>query len=178
MIWVTGDWHLWHENVCSLCNRPFSDVEAMNVKFQERINERVGAKDRLIVLGDLAFGPWERLAGWLDGLECKDLWVAWGNHDHTAERLYKNQPKYFNKVGDILEIKWEGKLIIACHYAMRTWRNSCHGSFHIYGHSHGGLSDAGNRSADVGVDTGIHYAPYEITDVLERLESRPFNPHH
>ena len=43
------------------------------------------------------------------------------------------------------------QLIVLCHYAFRVWRNAHHGSWHLYGHSHGSLPSAG-RSMDVGVD--------------------------
>jgi calcineurin-like phosphoesterase family protein len=26
MKWFTADWHLWHENMLHLCNRPFDDA--------------------------------------------------------------------------------------------------------------------------------------------------------
>jgi hypothetical protein len=41
--------------------------------------------------------------------------------------------------------------VILCHYGMRVWPASHHGSVHFYGHSHGRLPGYG-RSRDVGVD--------------------------
>ncbi len=40
------------------------------------------------------------------------------------------------------------------HYAQRVWEHSHHGSWHVYGHSHGSLpDDIKSKSIDVGVDT-------------------------
>ncbi|MCX6365194.1 MAG: hypothetical protein NTX57_00570 [Armatimonadetes bacterium] len=75
-------------------------------------------------------------------------------HDKTADRMKES----FGWVRDYYELKVEdadapsGKQrIVLCHYAFRVWRNAHHGSWHLYGHSHGSLPGAG-RSMDVGVD--------------------------
>ena len=62
------------------------------------------------------------------------------------------------------------------HYAHRTWRNSVHGAFHLYGHSHGDLPGLG-RSMDVGVDAN-DYAPISIAAVVEKLSVAGITDHH
>lgn len=166
--WFTGDLHLWHHNIMKLCGRPFADDEAQANHLRDAINFDVGPRDRLVILGDLAMGRPERLAAWLDTLRCKNLVMVWGNHDDTTERLYKREPKRFLKVGDIVEIKWQNQLIVCCHYPMRSWRNSCHGSYHVHGHVHGQLPRLG-RSMDVGVDANVGFRPYPLEEVVMQL---------
>ena len=75
--------------------------------------------------------------------------------------------------------------IILCHYAMRVWNNSHHGSIMLYGHSHGSLDaftpETSNptwigdqyfiknyRTMDVGVDTNNLY-PYHLDEIVEKM---------
>ena len=176
--WFTGDWHLFHRNVIALCNRPFVSLDEMHEVLQARINYRVKERDRLVVMGDLAFGRPAGLAKWLDGLKCKNLIVCWGNHDATAKKLHKLEPGRFKQTGDIIEIKWQRVKVVCCHYAMRTWRSSGKGALHVYGHSHGNLPVENNRSMDVGIDTNIYSAPYSLEEIIEQVGHQPFNPHH
>jgi calcineurin-like phosphoesterase family protein len=37
-LWVTSDWHLFHENILKHNNRPFSIVEEMNQKIFENLS--------------------------------------------------------------------------------------------------------------------------------------------
>ncbi len=51
------------------------------------------------------------------------------------------------------------------HYAMRVWNASHHGSWHLYGHSHGTLpDDITSLSFDIGVDSQ-HYKPLSYDEV-------------
>jgi calcineurin-like phosphoesterase family protein len=56
---------------------------------------------------------------------------------------------------------------------MRSWRNSCHGSYHLHGHCHGTLPRFG-KSLDVGC-MNWNYKPLSLTRVLEELHDD--NPH-
>jgi calcineurin-like phosphoesterase family protein len=176
--WFTADWHLWHKNVIVLCNRPHPGLMAMHEAFQDAINRRVRVDDCLVVCGDLAFGNPDRLAKWLDGLRCKNLVIAWGNHDDAARRLHKREPSRFRRTGDIVELKLPTVKVVCCHYAMRTWHWSGRGALHVYGHSHGNLPVENNRSMDVGVDTNIAFAPYSLEDIIETVGWQPYNPQH
>lgn len=176
----TGDWHLWHKKIMLLANRPFATVEEMNWAIQFHINDVITPSDHLVILGDVAFGSVARLSTWLDGLHTKNLHLVWGNHDGTAEKLVKQEPRRFQRVGDVIQFKLppfvspkkEAVHIFCSHYAHRVWNKSHWGSYHVYGHSHGSLpDDPKSRSMDVGVDTN-GYKPWSLEDIIARLDQK------
>jgi len=70
--------------------------------------------------------------------------------------------------------------VVLFHYAMVVW-NACHyGSWQLYGHSHGTLTDNPNtRAFDVGVDCN-NYRPISFEEVAQRMEKYKHAPvdHH
>jgi calcineurin-like phosphoesterase family protein len=63
---------------------------------------------------------------------------------------------------------------------MKIWRNSHRGSWHLYGHSHGGLHESPNSlSFDVGVDAR-DYRPISFDEVSKLMAKKTFKPidHH
>ncbi len=70
--------------------------------------------------------------------------------------------------------------IVMLHYSMRVWNKSHHGSWHLYGHSHGTLPDDPNSlSIDVGVDCH-NYQPIsydEIKSIMSKKEFKPVDHH-
>lgn len=178
--YFTADLHLAHKKIIALCGRPFSDVAHMGRSFLETFNTLVTPKDRLIILGDLGFGPPELLAEWLDGLRCKNIAVVFGNHDTTAERLAQKEPKRFLWTGKLVETKIDGIDVSLCHYAMRVWRKSHYGAYHLYGHSHGNLPDDPHAlSMDVGVDCH-NFTPISFAQIKARMAQKTWQPidHH
>jgi calcineurin-like phosphoesterase family protein len=79
-----------------------------------------------------------------------------------------------------LEIAVEGQDITLCHYALRVFNKSHHGSWHLYGHSHGTLPDDPNSlSFDVGVDCH-NYFPISLDQVKKIMSKKTWKPidHH
>lgn len=62
--------------------------------------------------------------------------------------------------------------IVLSHYSMRTWNRQHHGSWMLYGHSHGNLPDIGGLTMDVGVDTRGSYVPYSLDEIQEIMSER------
>ena len=56
MEWITADLHLGHGNIIKYCNRPFNDVNHMNVMLVNNWNSVVSDDDVVFVLGDLSMG--------------------------------------------------------------------------------------------------------------------------
>jgi calcineurin-like phosphoesterase family protein len=76
---------------------------------------------------------------------------------------------------DFAEINSNGKRITACHYALRVWNKSHHGSWHCYGHSHGTLlDDPYSNSIDVGIDCNKEnpYHPFHFDDVAAHMNNK------
>ena len=153
-ILFTADQHYWHRFLVERGIRPFPTVEEMNEALIAGHNEVVRKGDLVYCLGDMfvkasleeARKTRARLAG--------NVYLIEGNHDKVTLKLAKE--KAFVWVRQLERIKvgkpWfeENQAIVLCHYAMRTWRNSHHGSWHLYGHSHGQLpEDPASLSFDV-----------------------------
>jgi calcineurin-like phosphoesterase family protein len=62
VIFFTSDTHFWHKNVIAYCSRPYQSLEEMNQDLITRWNARVKPEDTVYHLGDVCFGPKEKLA--------------------------------------------------------------------------------------------------------------------
>ena len=77
------------------------------------------------------------------------------------------------------------QFIVMCHYGMRVWNKSHHGSWMLYGHSHDSMEhETWGRSMDVGVDSAYRilgeYRPFNLREIKNIMEKREHNPvdHH
>lgn len=168
---VTSDHHFFHESIIRNCRRPFPDVATMNAVMVERWNSIVAPNDIVYYLGDMFYkGHRHECEKILDQLHGQIYFVV-GNHDKLASR-FKNRFKFW---GDMLEIKHDGETVVLCHYAMRVWNNSFHGSYHLYGHSHGQMKeDPHSLSFDIGVDCWDFY-PVSLEVVFEKMAAKKPN---
>lgn len=163
MIWFTADTHFAHNNILIHCERPFKTATEMDLTMLTNINEVVGPDDTLYHLGDFAF---RHTMMYREGINCKHVHLIQGNHDK------KIPAKCFESVSHYKEVKTDAcRKIVLCHYAMRVWNCSHHGSWQLYGHSHGSLPDEGRKSFDVGVDCW-DYRPLSLDMVAEEMERR------
>ena len=182
-IWFTADTHFDHKNIIKYCNRPFNSIGEMNSALIDNWNSVVKKDDLVIHNGDFCFGGFEAYQQYRDELNGKIILIR-GNHDkiQTSQLC-----KIFGDVCDYLKISvadndleegWQK--IIICHYAFRVWENCHHGSWNLYGHSHGTLDDDPNLlSIDIGVDchkyTPISYN--QIKDIMSRKIFKPVDHH-
>jgi len=145
----TSDTHFGHANIIKYCNRPFSSPWEMDEALVTNWNNVVTPDDVVYHLGDFAFGHGvaqeyiSKIAKRLNG----DIHLIRGNH----EKLGQSISWRFTSINDYAEIEIEKQIIVLFHYGMRTWRNAMKGSWHLYGHSHGGLAPY-DKSLDIGVD--------------------------
>jgi calcineurin-like phosphoesterase family protein len=172
----TSDTHFGHANIIRYCNRPYATVEEMDEALIQNWNSVVQPEDNVYHLGDIffkmrkgrAFEILDRLNG--------NIHLIYGNHDHLAREL--NVRFVWKK--DYFELRYPSNKIILSHYAFRVWNSMHHGTWHLYGHSHGTLPDDLNSlSFDAGVD--VHgYKPITLTRVAEIMATKKFVPkdHH
>ena len=177
MTYFGSDWHLGHANIIKYDNRPFDSVSEMNEAIINNHNSIVLPEDEFYFLGDFCMGDHSKAESYLSRINGKKFFVR-GNHDkqQTIE-LYK---KYGTYLGGMAEVRAGGKSITICHYAMKVWNHSHHGSYHLYGHSHGTLlEDPGSLSFDVGVNCW-DYKPVSMDDVERKMSKKTFKPvdHH
>lgn len=179
----------------------FSTVEEMNEVIISRHNERVRKGDLVYDLGDIfvksptlehARAHRRRMNG--------QFFAIKGNHDQVLEKLAKEDgahaPNHFEITPDYIAQRmvaeklyvWyrsleeislgqpyfpadQKQLIVLCHYAMRVWKNSHHGSWQLYGHSHSMLPELPELlSFDVGVDVPEwDFYPVSIEQIKEKM---------
>ena len=193
MIFFTGDLHLFHENIISLCNRPHKNKIEMNEDIISKNNEIVSDNDDVWDVGDFAFkcSP-------VDVVSClKRLkgrrHIIMGNHDKPLLQAYKkglidlliknNKVEIIGiesiicdktiSISKMLTI--DNHKVFLSHYSCRSWPGAFRGSMMLYGHSHGNLTEPFHKSFDVGVDSNNFY-PWRWEDVKARMYNinRPF----
>lgn len=177
--WFTSDIHVFHKNIIRYSNRPFRDVQHMNDSLVDNINSCVMQDDVLYHLGDLAFTQVDDLIKWINRINCGTVHFILGNHDKTLinnRKRIMEETHNVKSISDYKEINYNGQPIILFHYGMRVWNKSHHGSWHLYGHSHGTLPPHG-KSVDVGVDspwiTGKpEYRPFSFSEIERFMRTR------
>lgn len=157
--YFTADQHFGHARMLEF--RPFSSTDEMDRFIIDAHNTVVQDHDIVWMLGDFSAHQDSRTAQIFAQLKGRKRLIL-GNHDvdHSgnvrkgiAALAWDQPPTHY------AETKIDGERIILHHYAMRTWEASVHGSWHLYGHSHGRLPAYG-RSRDCGVDCkDLGYAP-------------------
>lgn len=177
-IWFTSDTHAFHKNITKGVSswkdghmRDFENEVEMTQVMADNFNAVVNTNDIIYHLGDWSFGGEDKIRRFRDMINCQNIYLVYGNHDH---HIWKNDhnKKLFLGCYDKMEISLFKQRFFLFHYALKVWNKSHHGSIHLYGHSHGSLPDDYTRSMDVGVDTN-GLTPYHLDDVLAKLGPRP-----
>jgi len=191
VIFFTADSHWNHKNICLHSHRPFLSVEEMNEELITRWNSVVSLTDTVYHTGDILFRTRGRESGWniLDRLNGR-IYLVLGNHDKHNLKQFKDRFELWPTGRwdeQLVKIKIEDedapkgiREIVLCHYAMRVWQNSHHGTWMLHGHSHGSLEDLSTSlSFDVGVDCHNYY-PISYQRVKEIMSKKTFVPidHH
>ena len=166
MKFFTADTHFSHHNILEYCNRPFQNIEDMNEHIIRKWNKKVRPDNIVYHLGDVGFKNLDHI---LDRLNGRKVLIT-GSHDKNVAKRYGG---HFTKVTPYLEVTDHNQLIVLCHYAFRVWAKSHYNSWHLYGHSHGGLDPFG-KSWDVGVDNN-NFEPLSFWDIKKIMDSRPDN---
>jgi calcineurin-like phosphoesterase family protein len=180
IIWFTSDEHYFHENleegrsIIKYAKRPFATIEEMNAAIIARHNEVVKDDDEVWHLGDFVLGndsvdKYVKIVNQLKGRHH----FLYGSHDRWMEHILG---KGAENLPYIREIKIEKIRITLCHYAMRRWPHSHHGSWQLYGHSHGELPPIG-KQYDVGVDNNNFY-PVSFEFLKNFMKDRIIEPNH
>lgn len=171
MLFYTADTHFSHSNIIRYCQRPFKSTAEMDDQIITNWNTMIQKTDTVYHLGDFAFCSPGRFEELMKRLNHRELHLIKGNHDKSA--LRQQVKGYFASIQDVLfqTIQHKGKKyeIFLSHYAHRSWPKSFHGSWHLFGHSHGKLGPQG-LSFDVGVDAN-NFWPWSLENVIQRMSS-------
>ncbi|MCS4092608.1 hypothetical protein [Rhizobium sp. BK176] len=172
----SADLHLGHHGILKHCpvTRPFDSVEEMDAAIVRRINDRVSASDILYIVGDFAISsdP-EYVRHLFHQIRSRKVLIV-GNHDldrkGRVRKILVDLP-WDQPPTAALETHDDSCRIYLHHYGCRTWPAAHHGSYHLFGHSHGNLPPLG-RSRDVGIDCpDMHFAPATFRELKESLVS-------
>ena len=191
-VWFTADLHLGHNNIRHYCKRPFATVDEMDAALIKNWNAVVQPNDTVYVLGDFAYRHTTHSLAWYRWQLNGKIALVVGNHDDlrairkASEEVKDGQPPrpLFDagiihgyttfRQQTVVEGKRTDVAIVLCHYPMRSWEGSHHGSWHLFGHVHGHAQPWG-RSLDVGVDSN-DYRPISLKEVAEKMAALPTNP--
>ncbi len=166
--YYTADLLLGHANIITMCNRPFTSVEEMDQTLVENIRQRVGPKDDLWVLGDLALAKMTEQSR--IGMLFKQIpgrkHLITGNHDKPWVRGLN-----WHSIESLKEIRDEGRRVTLCHYPLMTWPGARHGALQLFGHVHNNW--AGCRGCiNVGVDLW-KFMPVTLDEAQARSRTLP-----
>jgi calcineurin-like phosphoesterase family protein len=175
-LFFTSDTHFGHKNILVYDKRPFDTIEQHDEALINNWNSVVTEKDDVWHLGDFCLRSARPASWYLSRLRGR-VHLVRGNHDDKAAWRDKH---LFSTAQEAAYIKHESQRIYLCHYSCRVWRASHRGSWHLFGHSHGGLDHIGEalgKSMDVGVN--LHgYRPLSFQEVKKALDARSLLPHH
>lgn len=178
--WFTADTHFGHAKIIEHSHRPFGSVEEMDDVLVQLWNKRVKANDDVWHLGDFNFRSHRTTTSYWEQLNGR-IHMVWGNHDDAFARraemiAVRAGLRMFASTQEAKYLRIANEKITLYHYAQRVWRNSHHGAWHLFGHSHNSLPSLG-RSMDVGVDAR-GYQPISFDEVRELLKERELTYHH
>lgn len=177
-----ADYHLDHERILIYQEetRPYATVQAMNDAYIAQWNSQVQGNDTVCYLGDFCWGNFDNVRRFARNLNGKIILIP-GNHDrwvkpYRNKNLAETQPivsasGHIWKIrSPLVTIRERLQKIVLCHYPLRSWDSSFHGSWHLHGHVHKHLNPWG-MSMDVGVD-GSGGMLYSFEDVQKYMEKR------
>ena len=159
-VFFTSDQHFGDHRRLAIDRRPFGSVAEMDAAMAERWNAAVGPDDTVWHLGDLTrLRNAERIDALLSSLNGRKHLIV-GNNDGPETLAWPG----WHSVGHYAEITVDGRDLVLCHYAFRTWNGMGRGRLDLHGHSHGRLHPA-KRQYDVGVDAR-DFRPVTLDEIL------------
>jgi len=183
-LYFTSDTHYMHKNICrgttSWSNaddftRDFDTLYQMNDRIVNGINSTVGQDDILFHLGDWSFNGFERIEEFRNRINCRNIHLILGNHDHHIERDREGIQRLFSSVNQYTELEVNKEYnFVLMHYPIMSWNKMNDGVVHLHGHVH--LSPdrriGKGKIMDVGVD-GNGMDPISLSKVLTLMSPQP-----
>lgn len=186
-LFFTSDTHYMHQNICrgttrwsnanDFC-RNFDTLDQMNDRIVNGINAAVGQDDILFHLGDWSFGGFERIEEFRNRINCRNVHIVLGNHDHHIERDREGIKQLFTSVNQYLELEVKGKdweqNYVLMHYPIVSWNKMNDGVIHLHGHVHLSADRriGKGKTMDVGID-GNGLDPLHTSDIKRLMSNQP-----
>ncbi len=132
MLYFTSDLHLGHVSAIEFSKRPFTNIKEMNDLLIQNINDTVGVKDELWILGDFAYRvSREDVRQLRNRIRCKQVHLIIGNHDKDY-----SDDGIFQSIQHYKELKTEYGRFVLFHYPILEWNAAHYGTVHLHGHIH------------------------------------------
>jgi calcineurin-like phosphoesterase family protein len=186
-LFFTSDTHYMHTNICRGTTRwsnadgftrNFDTLDQMNDRIVNGINSAVGQDDILFHLGDWSFGGFEMIEQFRNRINCRNIHLILGNHDHHIERDREGIRRLFTSVNQYLELEVKGKEweqnYVLMHYPIISWNKMNDGVIHLHGHVHLSADRriGKGKTMDVGVD-GNGLNPLHTSDIKRLMNNQP-----
>jgi calcineurin-like phosphoesterase family protein len=186
-LYFTSDTHYMHQNICRGTTRwsnadgftrDFDTLDQMNDRIVNGINAVVGQDDILFHLGDWSFGGFEMIEQFRNRINCRNIHIILGNHDHHIERDREGIRQLFTSVNQYLELEVKGKdweqNYVLMHYPIISWNKMNDGVIHLHGHVHlfADRRIGKGKTMDVGVD-GNGLDPLHTSDIKRLMKDQP-----
>jgi calcineurin-like phosphoesterase family protein len=183
-LYFTSDTHYNHTNICrgvtrwtdaEDITRDFKTLDQMNDRIVAGINTEVGENDILFHLGDWSFGGFESISKFRNRINCKNIHLILGNHDHHIERDREDIRRLFTSVNQYVELEVNKQHnFVLMHYPIMSWNKMNDGVIHLHGHVHlpPDRRIGKGKMMDVGVD-GNGLDPISLNKVLTLMNPRP-----
>jgi calcineurin-like phosphoesterase family protein len=183
-LFFTSDTHYMHKNICrgvtnwtdaNDLTRDFKTLDEMNDRIVNGINMLVGQDDILFHLGDWSFGGFERIEEFRNRINCKNIHLVLGNHDHHIERDREGIRRLFTSVHQYVELEVDKQYnYVLMHYPIMSWNKMNDGTIHLHGHVHlppNKILGKG-RMMDVGMD-GSKLLPVKMDTINTIMAFQP-----
>jgi calcineurin-like phosphoesterase family protein len=199
-LWFFSDPHFGHKNIIKgLSNwdsdglREFDSVQDMDATIIDNINKYVGINDTLICNGDFAFGDKRRIPELIEAINCTNLHLIYGNHDHRIRQNYADLFKSTREFAELTVIESQPKAengkqpkakkhrLVLCHYPVLVWNGHMKGWIHLHGHCHDSMFHTNpqyydRKVLDVGIDSAFRifgeYRPFSFQEVLDLTKDK------
>jgi len=168
----TSDTHFDDQYSLSYFNRPFKYVDEMNAVMVENWNSVVREEDTVYHLGDFTLEDIQHFTKWASQLN-GNIKLLPGSHDHPWLKDFVATEKV-QVIPPLVSVEFSEvaagaspQVIVLCHYSLQVWDRSNHGSWHLFGHSHGKLKGIG-LSFDVGMDC-TEFTPLSLDQIISKM---------
>lgn len=194
-VWFTSDTHYAHKNIVrgitnwmtspnpdECITRNFNTLEEMNSALVNNINSVVDANDWLIHLGDWSFSGEENIEEFRSKLNCNNIVLILGNHDHHIQRELSKYKKIFTHIAHYEELKITRNEdptnnFVLCHYPIISWNGQHKGSKMLHGHQHLKFDRRVTQTdrMDIGICGNPEFRPYNVEEIITHLKENIVN---
>ena len=161
-IYFTGDTHFGDIRILKIDKRPFKTLAEHDEALIANWNAVVSLNDTVWHLGDFALGPSDQRVTEILATLHGEKHLITGNNDGPGTLSTPG----WQSIGQYAEIQVDGRRLVLCHYAFRTWNGMGRGVLNLHGHSHGLLKTT-PKQYDVGVDVW-GYRPVGLAEITAR----------